>query len=138
MMKCCKLTNVSSETAIAVTPARFLEPVELTGPEADAAMQAAAAWMVEYTMEWRCCAVSDNGIDDRRTYRNAPLPIAPECAVVQDGQIVGFFWKDHLFLISDPSTHHFSVRRELGYEGGWGDITEIDCYTLKPSDGSAV
>lgn len=95
------------------------------------AAQASTHWSIIYYMEWICCACSDNGIDDRRVEKPSTRPIHTEQVVLQDGMAVGVFMESHLFLFEDPATHQHTNRRELGYEGGWGDIKEIDHFLLE-------
>ena len=124
------LVDAPSDTSITAN-GKFLEHRALTDQEAQVAAQVSTHWSMTYYMEGRCCACSDNGIDDRRVEKPTSRPIRSEQVVLRDGNAVGVFTENHLFLFEDPATHQHTNRRELGYTGGWGDITEIDYFLLK-------
>ena len=125
------LVDAASDTTITADRKYFLEWGAFSDQEPQTATQAAADWSMTYYLEWICCARSDNGIDDRKVEKPTSRPIHPEQVVLRDGRAVGVFMESHLFLFEDPATHKYANRRDLGYEGGWGDITEIDHYLLK-------
>ena len=124
--------NLNGQTAPAVFTVQgvpFYE-TELTAEEEKAVLDGDLhnQYFILYEWEWECHADNDGGVDSFQ-FGEKEFPLAPENSILQDGRVIGFFFKKRVFLLQGGGSVFGAGANES--VGGWGDISSDSSYTLK-------
>lgn len=124
--------NLNGQTAPAVFTVQgvpFYE-TELTDEEEKAVLDGDLhnQYFILYEWEWECHADNDGGVDSFQ-FGEKEFPLAPENSILQDGRVIGFFFKKRIFLLQGDKKAILGGGNES--VSGWGDISSDSSYTLK-------
>lgn len=125
--------NGKSESAVFQIQGVSFHETELTLEEERALLDGNLhnEYFILYEWEWECHADNDGGIDSFQ-FGEKEFPLAPENSILQDGKVIGFFFKKRIFLLQGDKKAVLGGGNES--VGGWGDISSDSSYTLKKKE----
>ena len=103
--------NLNGQTAPAVFTVQgvpFYE-TELTAEEEKAVLDGDLhnQYFILYEWEWECHADNDGGVDSFQ-FGEKEFPLSAENSILQDGRVIGFFFKKRVFLLQGGGMEEIS------------------------------